>query len=256
MYSSARIVPSKAHRWAAGLSCCVLVGLAIGTLPYASRPAPVEAAFLPIFVTLAAMSDLFTAFLLLLQFRAAGYLPLALLAIAYTTTGTIIVAQACSFPGLMSEHGLFGARPQTGVWLWTAWHGGFPALVILYALGRKGRSVGMEPKPIVVAGVLLVGITLGLAAACLAYLAPLPTLVSGSNYSAGFHGPWQVVITFVLRADTDAMGIQERLMPLAASRDRLERVLIDRKAIRSCMRHPIHGVRPISLLTHPDCIRS
>ncbi len=67
---------------------------------------------------------------------------------------------------------------------------------------------------------------------------------------------WTGIGFCVLKADPDAMGIEERLMPLAASWDRLERLLPDRKAIRSWMRHPIQGVRPISLLTHPDGIQS
>lgn len=65
---------------------------------------------------------------------------------------------------------------------------------------------------------------------------------------------WTGIGFYVLQAETDAMGIQERLMPLAASWDRLERVLPDRKTIRRWMRHPIHGVRPISLPTYPDGI--
>jgi diguanylate cyclase (GGDEF)-like protein len=198
MYSSIEVVPSKAQRWVAGLSCAVLAGFAIGTLPFANRPLPVEAAFLPIHLTLAVTCDLFTALLLIIQFRASGYTPLALLAIAYTATGTIAVAQMCAFPGVLAPLGLFGARPQTSIWLWTAWHGGFPALVILYAWGRRAASSRIEPQRTHVGGTLVAGVALGVVAALVAYLAPLPTLVAGVDYGAGFHGTWQTVIALSL----------------------------------------------------------
>ena len=39
-----------------------------------------------------------------------------------------------SFPGLFAEGGLLGAGPQTTAWIYMFWHGGFPLLVIGYAL--------------------------------------------------------------------------------------------------------------------------
>ena len=41
---------------------------------------------------------------------------------------------ALTFPGLFAPTGLLGAGPQTTVWLYMIWHGGFPLLVIGYAL--------------------------------------------------------------------------------------------------------------------------
>ena len=43
-------------------------------------------------------------------------------------------------PGLFSPTGLLGAGPQSTAWLYMFWHGGFPLLVIGYALGRTTRA--------------------------------------------------------------------------------------------------------------------
>jgi diguanylate cyclase (GGDEF)-like protein len=172
----------------------VLVALVAVTFPYASRPLPHVAAFLPIYLTLATVADGFTAFLLLMQFRARGYAPLALLAVAYTATVIMIVAQACAFPALFAEHGLFGARPQTAVWLWALWHGGFPALVTIFALSCRFLNFRVEPKAGALVAVVLAGVSIGSVAALIAYQAPLPTLVVGNDYHLGFGGVWQTVI--------------------------------------------------------------
>jgi diguanylate cyclase (GGDEF)-like protein len=179
----------------AGIVAGVLVVAAIVTLPGGSRPLPVVNAFLPIYLTLAATGDALTAFLLLVQFRAGGSRPLALLAVAYTFTAVIAVAQACSFPGLFSPAGLFATRSQTSVWLWAMWHGGFPLIVTLYAISRRTTSDTFEQRPrrdvVVVAAA---GLAIGLACATLAYMAPLPVLVQGISYIGGFNGTWQTVL--------------------------------------------------------------
>ena len=56
----------------------------------------------------------------------------------------MIVPHALTFPGLFAPTGLLGAGPQTTAWLYMVWHGGFPLLVISYALlkGVEGETVG------------------------------------------------------------------------------------------------------------------
>jgi diguanylate cyclase (GGDEF)-like protein len=186
--------PSKTQRWAAAGVCIVLVVLVAVTMPFATRPLPPVPAFLPIYLTLAVVADGFTAFLLLMQFRARGYAPLAVLCIAYTATAVMIVMQGFAFPGLFADHGLFGARPQTAVWLWTAWHGGFPTLVILFALGCRFFNVRVEPNRVALAAVVVLGLAIGTLASAIAYRAPLPTIVVGTSYALGFHGTFQTVL--------------------------------------------------------------
>jgi diguanylate cyclase (GGDEF)-like protein len=198
VHAIAQIVPSRRERWAAGLICCGLVVLAGLTLPNAGRPLGVAPSFLPIYLTLAAAADGFTAFLLLLQFRAAGYTPFALLSFGYATTATLIVAQACAFPGVLAPAGLFGARPQTAVWIWTIWHGGFPLMIAFYALSRRFFGFRVEPNLATVAGLVVTSLLSGLVWALIAYNAPLPTLVVGKSYAGGFHGTWQTVIAIAV----------------------------------------------------------
>jgi diguanylate cyclase (GGDEF)-like protein len=194
-------VPSRAERWWAAALCVVLVAAVAITLPHGSRPLPVVAAFLPVYLTLASTGDVFTAFLLLVQFRAGGSRPLALLAVGYTFTAVIAVAQAVAFPGLFSPNGLFGAHAQTAVWLWTIWHGAFPTFVLLYALARRSTSERFAIRPAsAAAAVFAVGVAIGLIAAAIAYTAPLPVLVEGNSYVGGFGGTWQTVIGLALAA--------------------------------------------------------
>jgi diguanylate cyclase (GGDEF)-like protein len=195
MTTSAQTTPSRAERSTAGVIAVLLVLAAIVTLPGGSRPLPAVNAFLPIYLTLAATGDALTAFLLFVQFRAAGSRPLALLAVAYTFTAVIAVAQACSFPGLFSTTGLFGTQSQTSVWLWAIWHGGFPLIVTLYAIGRRTTSDTYQQRPVVeVVAVFTGGLALGLGLSAFAYMAKLPVLVQGMSYVGGFSGTWQTVL--------------------------------------------------------------
>jgi diguanylate cyclase (GGDEF)-like protein len=142
---------------------------------------------------LAAAADAFTAFLLIMQFRARGYAPLALLAVAYAATSIMMVMQGSAFPGLLAPHGLFGARPQSAVWLWAIWHGGFPLLVTFYAVSCRFLNLHVEAK-VTAWGAIVAGVLIGGAGAFVAYQAPLPTIVVGNDYHLGFNGVWQTVI--------------------------------------------------------------
>jgi diguanylate cyclase (GGDEF)-like protein len=178
--TSAQAVPSLAERWSAAIVAGLVVAAVAITLPFGSRPLPAIAAFLPVYLTLAATGDA---------------RPLALLAVAYSATAVVAVAQACAFPGLFSPDGLFGAHAQTAVWLWAVWHGGFPLLVMLYAIGRRTLRDGIAVQPrSVVFAVLGAGVALGVLAAAVTYVEPLPVLVQGTSYIGGFAGTWQTVI--------------------------------------------------------------
>jgi len=193
--TSAHHIPSRAERWTAGLVCCLLFATVVLSLPFASRQLPVVVAFLPVYLTLVATGDSFTAFLLLVQFRATGSRPLALLSVAYSFTAVLAIAQACAFPGVFAPHGLFGSHQQTAIWIWSLWHAGFPLLIMLYAVGRRTMSDRFEARSApAVAVVLATGVVLGLGVAAVTFGLHLPTLIQGNDYSGGFHGTWQVVL--------------------------------------------------------------
>lgn len=178
----------------------LLVVLAVALLPIVARPLPPVEAFLPIFLTLAAGSNLFTALLLVVQFRANGYIPLALLSIAYMTTAILIVAQSLAFPGVFGPEGLLGARPQTVVRLWATWHVLFPLLVGVYAIGRRIPDWRIEPRRSYALGVLALGIVLGLAIAALAFRTVSPLLIGNADYRGAVHLAWGTVFVLDLVA--------------------------------------------------------
>jgi signal transduction histidine kinase len=108
----------------------VAVGTALVMLwPDTSLPAAVE--FTSSYLTLVALLDLLTAYLLLSQFATGGQPRLLALALAYLWLATAIVLPYLLIPGVFSDAGTTGVAPQSALGVWTAWHAGFPLLVAL-----------------------------------------------------------------------------------------------------------------------------
>ena len=108
--------------------------------PLAKNPGPVIPAFLPIFATWVTVTEGLTALLLWTQYVVSGRLLFAALSGAYAFTGVIAAIQLLVFPGIFSPTGLLGAGPQTAIWIWVFWHGGFPALVTASLISRSVPS--------------------------------------------------------------------------------------------------------------------
>ena len=110
-------------------------------VPFAGVPLAPVPAFVASYQSALAINDLITAILLFSQFGVSRSRALLLLASGYLFTAIAAVVHALTFPGLFAPGGLLGAGPQTTVWLYMAWHGGFPLLVIGYA-ALKARDNG------------------------------------------------------------------------------------------------------------------
>ena len=157
----------------------------LAAAPFAKRPLlPVEA-FLPIYQSALIISDLITAVLLYGQFAILRSRALLVLASAYLFSSLMAVAHALTFPGLFTTAGLFAGQ-QTTAWLYFLWHGGFPLLVIAYALlAGKTRATGTPPGS--ARGGIVLGIGVIVAAVCaLTLLATagndlLPTIMHGNR---------------------------------------------------------------------------
>jgi diguanylate cyclase (GGDEF)-like protein len=138
VHHSATIVTSGATgrtRWQAFGLAAALLAISLGVLATDARtPGPVLPAFLPSYSTGVVIGDLLTAFVLLNQARLIDRLSLYVLTAGYLFTGLIAAIQLLVFPGVFSEHGLLGAGPQSAVWLWMIWHGGFPLFLIGFAV--------------------------------------------------------------------------------------------------------------------------
>ncbi|MCS6766565.1 MAG: GGDEF domain-containing protein, partial [Candidatus Protistobacter heckmanni] len=141
-------LPSVAHvtltplaRSAALTVAALLLALGLGAIPFARAPLPVVQPFLPMFGMAVFIVEGLTAYLLMLQFLSSGQLFIGVLAAAYGFTAPVVMLQMLVFPGVFSETGLLGAGPQTAVWLWAIWHGGFPTIVALAMLTMR-----VEPR--------------------------------------------------------------------------------------------------------------
>ncbi len=119
----------------------VLLSLAVflAAIPFARQQFGYVWAFIPIYQTALAITDLMTAGVLLAQFNITRSRALLVLGCGYLFTGCMVVPHTLSYPGLFSETGLLGANPKTTAWLYMLWHGGFPLAVIAYAW-LKGRD--------------------------------------------------------------------------------------------------------------------
>jgi signal transduction histidine kinase/CheY-like chemotaxis protein len=113
---------------------------------WAKLQLPAVWAFIPIYESALVLCDLITAALLFGQCRIARSRALLLLAGGYLFTAAATVAHALTFPGLFSATGLLGATPQTTAWIYMFWHGGFPLVVIAYAL-LSGHPIDPMPVP-------------------------------------------------------------------------------------------------------------
>ena len=121
-------------------------------VPFAGMPLTPVPAFVASYQSALAVNDLITAILLFSQFAVLRSRALLLLASGYLFTAAAAIAHALTFPGLFAPTGLFNAGSQTTVWLYMIWHGGFPLLVLGYALlkdsdggpkirGSAGRAI-------------------------------------------------------------------------------------------------------------------
>jgi len=115
------------------ISALIFVAIA----PFAKTPLGQAWAFIPAYQSALIINDIVTAVLLYGQFAILRSRGLAILASAYVFSALMAAAHALSFPGLFAQSGLLGAGPQTTAWLYFLWHGGFPLLVIAYALAKE-----------------------------------------------------------------------------------------------------------------------
>jgi signal transduction histidine kinase len=156
--------------------------------PFAKTLLPAVPAFLPVYQSALVIIDLITAVLLFGQFGILRSRALLLLASAYLFSAAMALCHMLSFPGLFAPGGLFGAGPQTTAWLYFLWHGGFPLLVIFYALmkekatGAAPALAGVGPRTAIALSVLaVVAATAGLMLLTTAGHAALPEIMRGDR---------------------------------------------------------------------------
>jgi diguanylate cyclase (GGDEF)-like protein len=143
-------------------------------------------AFLPAVAAVAIFAQLLTAFLLFNQYRASGYPPLAVLALAYVGSAVLAGEWVLMIPHVWSVAAALGVGPQTSAWMFVASHTFFVTYVILYifweSLCRRftvfARRNGL---PTLTAIAILLAIALPFALTQLQD--SLPPTVDGANWS-------------------------------------------------------------------------
>jgi PAS domain S-box-containing protein len=167
----------------------VLFALAV---PYAAVPLTPVPAFVASYQSALAVNDLITAVLLFSQFGILRSRALLLLASGYLFTAAAAFVHALTFPGLFAPAGLLNAGPQTTVWLYMIWHGGFPLLVLGYAL-LKDKEGGAKIRGSTTTAILGSVIAVSVAISALTWVVTarhhiLPTLLSEGHYTATLIG--------------------------------------------------------------------
>jgi hypothetical protein len=125
---------SRRDRTAALAVVGVSVVLFACAVPFAGVPLTPVPAFVASYQSALAINDVITAVLIFSQLTISRSRALLLLASGYMFTAAAAIVHALTFPGLFAPGGLLGAGPQTTVWLYMIWHGGFPLLVLGYSL--------------------------------------------------------------------------------------------------------------------------
>ncbi len=120
-----------------------------------------------------------------------------------------------TFPGVFAPTGLFGAGPQTTAWLYMVWHGGFPLVVLGYAL-LKGKDGGAKIRGSVGAAILGSVIAVGVTMSVVAWVGIarhdiLPIIVSGGHFNSALVGVVSVVWFLSLAAPCSCCGFGDRI---------------------------------------------
>jgi signal transduction histidine kinase/ActR/RegA family two-component response regulator len=127
---------ATARHWRIVLTVVGLATLAAAAALWAPNLLlPAVPAVLPAYGTCVTVTDLLTSYLMFTQFSQVRRFPLALLGGAYLFSGLMVWPHLLFFPGVFSPDGLFGAGPQSAVWMWALWHGGFILFIVGFILG-------------------------------------------------------------------------------------------------------------------------
>jgi len=178
---------SRKDRIAASVVVGISAVLFVVAIPFAGTPLARVPAFVASYQSALAINDLITALLLLAQFSILRARALLLLASGYLFTAAAAFVHALTFPGLFAPNGLLGAGPQTTVWLYMIWHGGFPLLVLGYALTKADNGDDLKGTP-VAAAISTSVIAVVIAVAVMTWMVTaqhqlLPVLLSEGHYT-------------------------------------------------------------------------
>lgn len=145
------------------------------TVVLGRNPGPRITAFLPLVTGSVIVTELLSALLLLGQFRRTRALPLLFIGSGYLFAALVAVPYVLTFPRVFAPDGLFHANGQTALYLWIAWHGGFPLFLLAGALsGDSARGLSVNASRALVASALA-------GCAAFAYVAASTLIAAGAH---------------------------------------------------------------------------
>lgn len=173
-----------------GISALVFV-ICIPFVRLALHPSP---AFVAVYNAVSTLNDLTTSIILFAQFKILRSRALLLLGSGYLFASVMSAIQLLTFPGMFTPAGLLGAGPQTALWLCIFWHGGFPLVVIFYAISDGShREIASPPRiAIGTAAIAIIGAVFACwfaATWCAEGGRLLPSLLDPNGFT-----PWQRVV--------------------------------------------------------------
>jgi diguanylate cyclase (GGDEF)-like protein len=135
---------SSRQAMSAGVIVACIMVATVALARWADLPLGEVKPFVPAFLTTVTLIDALTAFLLARQARMWDDPFPRALANAYLFTSIMAAVQFLVFPGVFTPHGLLGAGPQSAVWIWAFWHGGFPTFAAVAALATRWGRFGQR----------------------------------------------------------------------------------------------------------------
>ncbi len=146
-FSIATVPPSaRQRRFAVALIIVLFIGFSV-TAPFAATQLARIDSFVPAVEAINFVTDLVTAGLLFSKFPIIGLRAVLVLASGYLFSALTIVPHVLSYPGVLTmSGGLFGSGLQTTPWLYTFWHLGFCAAVLVYASVKDRTHDYMAPS--------------------------------------------------------------------------------------------------------------
>jgi diguanylate cyclase (GGDEF)-like protein len=203
MEGLAYLPTTRAHAILASLvALTMLAGLAL-VWSNVGVPLPHIQPFLPMFGTAVFVTEGVTALLLGMQFAIFRQPFLGALSGAYAFVAAAAAIQLLVFPGVFAPEGLLGAGPQSAVWIWVFWHGGFGFFVLLASVVKRFLDRQTTDRrysawfALPLAGIPL-GCSLGLCYLAVAHGgAMLPELVANNSYQMLSHSPNAIAVMFI-----------------------------------------------------------
>ncbi len=133
--SSAR--DRNAAIWAVGGSMVLFAA----ALPFVRITFPPVPAFIASYQSALTVVYVITSILLFSQFGILRSRGILYLANGYLFTALAVACYALTYDDLFTDDGLFFPGPETTIWLYLAWHAGFPLFVLCYAMSDA------DPRP-------------------------------------------------------------------------------------------------------------